>query len=283
MIWAVVLGIAVVLLLVWFAIEQHLLVVRKQEIVLEQLPPAYDGWKLLQISDLHHRELGRENSRIVQKAEALQPNCIVITGDLISRDMTDFTKIGNFLRNLRKICPVYLCPGNHELDLPESVWKRLQKTVTQSGCRFLCNETISLQQNDAAEPLYLTGAKLAYGIYRDENRRFRHLQQYTEADLEQALGTPRGCTILLAHSPFLLNSYARWGASLVLCGHVHGGLVRLPWVGGLLSPERKFFPSYDKGLYQQAHTKMYVSGGIGKPRLFNPPEINCCYLKSVQK
>lgn len=75
----------------------------------------------------------------------------------------------------------------------------------------------------------------------------------------------------------------RGGADLVLCGHVHGGLIRLPLAGGLLSPERKFFPKYDKGLYEKAGTKMYVSGGIGKPRFWNPPEINLLYLKSVQK
>ena len=94
---------------------------------------------------------------------------------------------------------------------------------------------------------------------------------------------PPGCTILLAHNPLLLDTYAAWGADLVLCGHVHGGLIRLPLAGGLLSPERKFFPKYDKGLYEKAGTKMYVSGGIGKPRFWNPPEINLLYLKSVQK
>ena len=83
--------------------------------------------------------------------------------------------------------------------------------------------------------------------------------------------------------PLLLDSYAGWGADLVLCGHVHGGLVRLPFLGGVLSPERKFFPKYDKGLYEKDGTKMYVSGGIGKPRLCNPPEINLIHLKSVQK
>ena len=87
---------------------------------------------------------------------------------------------------------------------------------------------------------------------------------YTAADLENDLGRRRGCTVLLAHNPLLLDSYTGWGADLVLCGHVHGGLVRLPFLGGVLSPERRFFPKYDKGLYEKDGTKMYVSGGIGK-------------------
>ena len=85
---------------------------------------------------------------------------------------------------------------------------------------------------------------------------------------------------MLAHNPLLLDSYADWGADLVLCGHMHGGLIRLPFVGGMLSPERRFFPRYDKGLYQKKNTKMYVSGGIGKLRLGNPPEINLLVLRA---
>lgn len=148
--------------------------------------------------------------------------------------------------------------------------------------RLLQNQTISLEMPGSV-PLYLAGADLAYGVYRDENRKFRNLQPYTAADLENDLGRRRGCTVLLAHNPLLLDSYAGWGADLVLCGHVHGGLVRLPFLGGVLSPERKFFPKYDKGLYEKDGTKMYVSGGIGKPRLCNPPEISVIHLKSVQK
>lgn len=283
MIWLIGMGVLFLLLCLWFCIEQHLLRVRKQTIMLKRLPSEWSGLKLLQITDLHHRRMGKHNCRIVQKAQILKPDCIVITGDLISRDIRNFDEISCFLKQLREISPVYLCPGNHELDLPQSIWESLLKAVQQSGCRFLLDETIQLQKNTSCNSIYLTGAQLVYGVYRDENRKFRHLQQYTAADLEQALGSPQGCTILLAHNPFLMESYVEWGADLVLCGHVHGGLVRLPLVGGLLSPERKFFPEYDKGRYQKKNTQMYVSGGIGKPRLFNPPEINLLYLNSVQK
>lgn len=270
------------LILIWFLIEQHLLLVRRKDITLPHLPPAFAGTTLLQITDLHHREMGKNNCRIVQKAAKLRPDHIVLTGDLISRDMRDFQGIASFLTALSKISPVWICLGNHELDLPPEILEQLRQTIAQSGCRLLQNQTISLEKPDSA-PLYLAGADLAYGIYRDENRGFRHLQSYTAADLENDLGQRRGCTVLLSHNPLLLDSYAGWGADLVLCGHVHGGLVRLPFLGGVLSPERKFFPKYDKGLYEEDGTKMYVSGGIGKPRLWNPPEINWIHLNSVQK
>lgn len=282
MIWLGILGALLLLVLIWFCVEQNLLLVRKKQITLERLPREWDGVTLLQISDIHHRKLGRENCRIVQKARELQPDYIVITGDLISRDMQDFSETASFLGQLRSVCPVYLCPGNHELDLSQEKWMELQKVIGASGCRLLLNETVSLSRNPGGAPLYLAGATLASNIYRDENRGFRHLAEYTAADLEQALGQPQGCTILLAHNPFLLDSYAGWGADLALCGHVHGGLVRLPLVGGVLSPERRFFPKYDKGLYQKGKTQMYVSGGLGKPRFCNPPEINLIYLNSDQ-
>lgn len=282
MIWLGILGALLLLVLLWFCVEQNLLLVRKKQITLERLPREWDGIKLLQISDIHHRELGRENCRIVQKARELQPDYMVITGDLVSRDMQDFSGTASFLRQLRSICPVYLCPGNHELDLSQGVWMELQKVIGASGCHLLLNETVTLSRNPGGAPLYLAGATLASNIYRDENRGFRHLAEYTAADLEQALGQPQGCTLLLAHNPFLLDTYAGWGADLVLCGHVHGGLVRLPLVGGVLSPERRFFPEYDKGLYQKGKTQMYVSGGLGKPRFCNPPEINLLYLNSDQ-
>ncbi len=96
--------------------------------------------------------------------------------------------------------------------------------------------------------------------------------------MEQALGKRSGTTILLAHNPLFADSYAQWGADLVLCGHLHGGVVRLPFVGGVLSPERRFFPRYDKGYYQIGETQMIVSGGIGKPRLWNPPEVGVIEL-----
>ena len=212
----------------------------------------------------------------------MQPDVIVLTGDMISRDMRDFHEISLFLQALSKISPTYLCTGNHELDLPPEVQQEFWAMAEQAGCHPLRNETVPLEKSGCS-PLYLAGAELAYGIYRDENRGFRHLQSYTADDLTQALGTRQGCTVLLAHNPLLLDSYAGWGADVVLSGHVHGGMVRLPFVGGVLSPERKFFPKYDKGLYEKGGTKLYVSGGIGKPRLFNPPEINMIYLNSVQK
>jgi hypothetical protein len=225
--------------------------------------------------------MGKENRRILRQAKKLQPDCILITGDLVSRDERNFHKKGQFLRKLREIAPVYLCLGNHELDLPPRQRQILEQEIRNAGCRLLTDETVPLWQTPKGQPpVYLAGASLGRQIYRDANNGFRHLADYTPEELQNALGSPGGCTILLAHNPLIAETYATWGADLVLSGHVHGGVVRLPFLGGVLSPERKFFPRYSKGSYQIGNTRMIVSGGIGKLRLFNPPEIGIIQLKS---
>ena len=81
--------------------------------------------------------------------------------------------------------------------------------------------------------------------------------------------------ILLAHSPIGFEAYAEWGADFVLSGHVHGGIVRIPVIGGILSPERRFLPKYTKGIYHFNSSVMNVSAGIGKFRVNNPSEFVC--------
>lgn len=171
-----------ILLGIWFCIEQHVLRVRKQMLSLEHLPAGWDGVSLLQITDLHHRQMGRGNCRIIRQAQQLQPDVIVLTGDMISRDMRDLHKISSFLQALSKISPTYLCTGNHELDLPPEVQREFWAMAEQAGCHPLRNETVPLEKS-GCPPLYLAGAELAYGIYRDDNRGFRHLQPYTAEDL----------------------------------------------------------------------------------------------------
>lgn len=161
-----------ILLGIWFCIEQHVLRVRKQTLSLEHLPAGWDGVSLLQITDLHHRQMGRGNCRIIRQAQQLQPDVIVLTGDIISRDMRDFHEISSFLQALSKISPTYLCTGNHELDLPPEVQQEFWAMAEQAGCHPLRNETVPLEKSGCS-PLYLAGAELAYGIYRDDNRGFR--------------------------------------------------------------------------------------------------------------
>lgn len=239
--------------------------------------PRYRGrpLRLMLISDLHCvRE--RNFSRVLyQKARQLSPDYILIAGDLISRSVSDFTPIQSVLRALSPVAPTYCCPGNHELDLAPEMRERLYKTIVQSGVTLLDNASCTPECG-----LRIVGARLKRSIYRDENNSFFNLEDYTAEELYSAVGAHEDFTLLLAHNPLCMDAYAAWGAELVFSGHVHGGALRLPVVGGVLSPERVFFPKYDKGFYKDGSTVMLVSGGIGKLRLFNPPQLCLLTLTS---
>ena len=269
-------------LAIWTGIEQNLLLVRRKTIFLKRLPPEFDGFTILQLSDLHKLELGDCNSRIIQQVRLLQPRLVALTGDLISRDCRDFSRTGIFLRELSAACPhVYACLGNHELDLPPAVWETLRHTLSGAGIRLLDNETVEFFREGAS--LFLAGTRLKKRLYKQADGSFRNLESYSAAELTADLGKRKGCTVLLAHNPLAAAAYRDWDADLTLCGHVHGGIVRLPGIGGLLSPERRFFPAYSKGLYAlDDDCQMYVSGGIGKLRLLNPPEINFLTLSRCE-
>ena len=94
-------------------------------------------------------------------------------------------------------------------------------------------------------------------------------------DVEKRLGKieNREYNILLVHTPFFFDGYSKWGADLVLAGHVHGGIIRLPIKGGLLSPNREFFPKYDLGEYNMGKSTMILSKGLGGSKVL--PRVNC--------
>ncbi|MDO4155696.1 MAG: metallophosphoesterase [Oscillospiraceae bacterium] len=259
-------------------LEQKRLVIRRQTLRLPSLPDAFDGFRVVQLSDLHKRVYPHGERRLLQKVQQCQPDIIVITGDLVSRSVTDFTERTALLKVLRQMAPVYLSLGNHEWDMQPQQMAAYQAMVKQSGCVLLENETVTLQRNGMV--CYLAGASLRIGIYHDAVFAYRDLESYTAADLTADLGERKGCTILLAHSPFPAESYFTWGADLTLSGHVHGGIVRLPIIGGLLSPERRFLPQYSKGIYEKDGRYLYVNCGIGKLRLGNPSEVAEITLRS---
>ena len=226
------------------------------------------GLKIVQISDIHKK---RCEKQICAKVKQLEPDIILLTGDIVSRTEKDFSRLDRLTAELTKICPVYASPGNHELDLPEKEYGVYKQIMTKNGVNYLENSQTVFEYG--GRQIKIAGAKLKSSIYKNPDGGYSNLEKYTADELENALGKKEGFTILSAHNPFCLDAYAQWGADLVFSGHVHGGAVRLPFIGGLLSPERKFFPKYSKGIYKSGKTAIVVSGGIGKLRIFNPPEI----------
>lgn len=229
-----------------------------------------DNLKIIQLSDLHKKTFGKNNKKIVDMVKRESPDVIVFTGDLVSRNQTDFSKIQCLLQDLSKITTVYYVWGNHEVDMSPNSLKRLTHNFKNSGATLLNNQNVNI-----GEHTKLWGLTLPLKCYRNGDS-YNNLYYYTQVDVQSSLGrlNLNDFNILMAHSPFFFSSYASWGADLSLCGHVHGGIIRLPFINGLLSPERKLFPKYSGGLYLIDNKKMIVSRGLGKLRIFNPPEVS---------
>lgn len=266
-----------VILLIYFFIENRMLIVRKYKIKTE-IPSGIAPLKIVQLSDIHKRTYKNGWARLVLRIKSLEPDIILITGDLVSRSVQDFEYTGALLKKLSSICPVYCCLGNHELDFTDKQMEDYMKMINQSGAVLLDNETAVYKKN--GKTINITGASLKLSCYKNKDGKYSDLHYYSEREIRNDLGEKSGFTILLAHNPFFSDAYAHWGAELTFSGHVHGGAVRLPFIGGLLSPERKFFPEKSLGVYETNGKKLVVSAGIGKYRLFNPPEILYAEIES---
>lgn len=258
----------VAIFLIYVFIENHLLVTKRYKI-------SHGGrsrLNVVQISDVHRKTYPAEWSALIKRVKALSPDVILITGDLVSRTTVKFGKTEILLRRLCRICRVYCSIGNHELDLPQEVMERYREMVKRSGAVLLENSHVEFEKDGRIIDIY--GADLKSTAYRNDRGGFSGLEKVTADELTQSIGErTENFTILMAHNPFFADEYAKWGADVIFSGHVHGGAVRLPFVGGVLSPERRFFPKYSKGVYTINDSVMVVSAGIGKLRVFNPPEI----------
>ncbi len=230
-----------------------------------------NGIKIAHISDVHKKKFGSNNSRICRKVRRESPDVILITGDIVSRTETNFSAVESMLKELCVICPVYMIFGNHEQSLPPEMKKRFIECVNRTGAVLLRNNHAYIETGGQA--FYIYGLEEKYTVYR-KGKSYRNLDKITLSDMNNLLGKcPDGeKTILLAHNPFFCDIYSRWGAEYTLSGHVHGGVARI-FGKGLLSPERKLFPEFSKGVYTSGRMKLLVSGGLGKFRLFNPSEI----------
>lgn len=233
--------------------------------------------KILHLSDLHKKKFGKNYNRLLKKIPKIDYDCIFFTGDLISRSEESYDEKVNLLKTLCKIAPVYYIGGNHEADVPQ-IYESLCRELKNVGVTVLRNESVNFCVHGKTGDL--AGLEPEGRFYKNSDGSYKNLPQMSEKYLAEKLGKKgENFTILLAHSPFAFDEYQKWGADLVFSGHVHGGVVRVPILGGILSPERKFFPKFSEGIYTKKGTKMVVSRGLGKFRLFNNSQIIVVKLK----
>lgn len=252
-----------------------------------KLPKVFDGFKLAVISDLHDSKYGLDNIMVSFDLVMLKPDAILIAGDLITGlDNRDYTEAARMLRMLNKIAPVYYGLGNHEVRKYDNIEKFMEKIKLLPQLHILDNTSIKIErttEDGEQGTITISGLTLDKQHYSKSNRKAVMEENF----IEERLGTKsENFTILLAHHPDYFNNYVKWGADLIFSGHLHGGLIRLPLLGGLVSPQIKLFPKYDKGEFKKDKSTMIVSAGLGThsiPRIFNPPEFLVVELFRVEK
>ncbi|NLZ45888.1 MAG: metallophosphoesterase [Clostridiales bacterium] len=241
----------------------------------DSLPKEFEGYKILHLSDLHLKNFGHNYKRLLDKIKPLEFDIVVFTGDLISRHEHDISEKIFFMKELIKKAPVYFIYGNHEVENPLTTDK-MCKELVKIGVNILDNKTYQVEKG--GEKVDICGITIEKKFYKNKDKTYKDLPTPNAEYINERLGKKKNFTLFLSHTPFYFDEYAKWGADLTLCGHVHGGAIRLPFINGLLSPERKFFPKYSAGLYKKGDCQMYVSRGLGKPRIFNNSQITIITL-----
>lgn len=250
-------------------------------------PKIKKDTRLVMLSDLHNCQYGRENEQLFSAIRKAEPDYIVLVGDMITAVKKEkFDKTLIFLKRLTEICPVYYAYGNHEQKIslyPErygDMGARFEKALSETGVRPLRNAHTELTERG----ICLYGLEVEHAYYK----RFETKPMAGDY-LEKLLGKCSEATysVLLAHNPEYFPEYADWGAKLVLSGHIHGGIIRVPFLGGFLSPAIRFFPKYDGGLFWEKESAMVLGRGIGthtpRVRLFNPAELLVIDLKEENR
>ncbi len=229
------------------------------------------GLRMVLLSDLHCNPLICAGDRIIKQIAAETPDVILLAGDMISKyGKNENERVPAFLGKLVKIAPVVYGMGNHEevlrTDFPEQFEAYAEK-VRRAGVLFPDNEVVSL---------VLQGKNVDFaGLTLKHNYFYKRIRRRLPKKAMEDLVIPKPeRTVLLAHMPDFFSDYAPL-AALVVGGHNHGGIIRLPFVGGIISPQL-YYPPYTRGCYKYNDSTLVVSAGIGShsipARLFNRVE-----------
>jgi len=239
----------------------------------QTLPSSFDGLRILHLSDLHEKSFGQDNVLLLKLARDAKPDIIAVTGDLI-QSPEGLPYAGQLLPELTAIAPVYYVTGNHEWAADNSSTRliaRLRGIVADSGAVWLDSSFLRIERG--GESIVLAGVCDRNGP--------RNEPVITELyrDIRDAYGD--AFTVLLNHRHDA--PYAGTGYGLVLAGHAHGGVVRLPFTDGLIGPAREWFPQGTSGIVYFGGTPVVVSRGLGDtyfPRFLNRPQALAVTLRA---
>lgn len=266
----------------------------KVEYIIEndKIPEDFNDFKIVQISDLHNGIFGKNNINLIELVDSMNPDVIFMTGDLVDGERKNFKVALDLIDELSKKYKIYHIIGNHEqkslVKRYRNLYKNYFKELYNKNIINLEDDCVKIIKNNSYINLYGLTIPLECYTYLFDKSNTKNIK-INKDFIKNRLGmTNEGeYNILLSHTPFYFKEYSEWGADLVLSGHVHGGIIRVPLIGGLLSPNREFFPEYDLGEYKKDNSTMILSKGLGGSRIIIrlncKPEVVGITLKSIKK
>lgn len=250
--------------------QNNFIVVNNMKLDFKDLPRGFDGFKIVQISDLHNKMFGSNQKRLVAKIKRAQPDVIFITGDMVDSRNYDANPALILIDEIIDIAPVYYVTGNHEFKLVE--FSFLMKEIEKRGVNILRNSSEILEIDGDELRIIGVDDPTNLGDMFDEGKNLA-------ASIDIAIGENEEgyFDILLSHRPEYFPIYAEYQMDLTFSGHAHGGQFRLPLIGGVIAPNQGLFPKYTSEVYTEGDSKMVVSRGLGNSiipqRIFNRPEL----------
>lgn len=234
-----------------------------------------EPFRIVLVSDLHEHQFGRDNEKLAEKIREQSPDLIIIDGDMINGDSENADTAVELVRALKETAPVYYSFGNHEYSYMEAGHEDLTEELEAAGAVVLNYQSIDIDVKGnqiRLGGLYEYGFETGMQSEEENERAIPYLEEY--ADTDRYL-------IMCAHRPesfYPWDMADQWGIDLVLSGHLHGGQVIIPGVGGLYNSLDGFFPKFDYGQYKLGDSDMVITRGLGSnpkmlPRFNNPPEI----------
>ena len=240
-----------------------------------------NGFKIAVISDLHNMDFGGSNKAVLDKISEGKPDIIAVVGDIIDESDTDITPALNVMNNLPSIAPTYYVVGNHDRLCP--LYESFKQSIMASGVSYL--RTIDFISR-AERKIIINGDRVALLGLHNYSTGEAEDKHYTR--IMRDFCRKKCFKILLCHYPeyttwfFEQDKYYKYNFDLMLSGHTHGGVINIPFIGGIIAPNQGLFPEYCKGLYyidkgNENPYNMIITGGLGEDRRFmrvnNFPEI----------
>jgi len=246
--------------------------VTKYTVSSDRLPDEFIGYKIAQISDLHSRKW----DGLANAVKAEEPDIILITGDIINRNDTDFTNAVEAVKSLTEIAPVYFSSGNHEKDNVN--YGSLKESLSEIGVTVLDGESVTVKSGDGVIRLSAIGDTDIYNNTSTADE----VKIRCDTELSELMNENGDFNILMAHHPEYFSLYSSYSVDLIFSGHAHGGAVTLPILGGIWAPGQGFLPQYTDGVYEKDSSAMVVSRGLSSSaelfHFFTPYEIVICTL-----